>query len=187
MLAFMGFFGVSIHKHLILLGSLVTCRLFGRLALFLDIVFFLLWFLRSFSVLHLFYSVYFFYSNYFHEQLTDTSSVSDIIGLIIRIKIGNQSPNSERDSIMPCAVKSSFKTGLQISLSLWRLIIKTPISLMTKLVFTFQIGDHFFLNLNSVTLLCSWVVSVCFLGEGLSCWNVSVCLVLRGFTVQLQS
>ncbi len=27
-----------------------------------------------------------------------------------------QSPNSERDSILPCAVKSSYKTGLQISL-----------------------------------------------------------------------
>jgi hypothetical protein len=45
-----------------------------------------------------------------------------------------------------CAVKSSFKTGLQISL--WRsMIYKTPVSLETKT--DFQIGDHFFLNLNS--------------------------------------
>jgi hypothetical protein len=34
---------------------------------------------------------------------------------------------------MPCAVKSSFETGLQISLS--RSIIETPISLLTKLGF----------------------------------------------------
>jgi hypothetical protein len=27
-----------------------------------------------------------------------------------------QGPNSERDSVMPCAVKSSFKTGLHCSL-----------------------------------------------------------------------
>jgi hypothetical protein len=47
---------------------------------------------------------------------------------------------------MPCAVKSSFKAGLHISLfkdksqrlrNLFR----------PKMVFTLQIGDHFFLNL----------------------------------------
>ncbi len=50
------------------------------------------------------------------------------------------SPKSESDSIMPCDVKSSFKTGFQISL------YRSIISILTKTCF----GDHFFLNLNSV-------------------------------------
>ncbi len=40
------------------------------------------------------------------DHLTHLSLLSGIL-----------SPNSERDFIMPCAVKSSFKTGLPISLS----------------------------------------------------------------------
>ncbi len=44
---------------------------------------------------------------------------------------------------------SSFKTGLQISVK--RSIKQTPISLLTQTGFqALKIGDHFFLNLNSV-------------------------------------
>ncbi len=58
----------------------------------------------------------------------------------------------ERDSIMPCAVKSSFKTSLQISLSRSIIYCRLPYLLGQKPVFTLQIGDHFFLKLNSVFL-----------------------------------
>ncbi len=68
-----------------------------------------------------------------------------------------QSPNSERDSILPRAVQSSFKTGLQISVKR-SVIYRLNIYLFwQKLVFTLQIGDHFFLNLNSDHF--SWITS----------------------------
>ncbi len=37
-------------------------------------------------------------------------------GLRFRVYLNHQGPNSERVSIIPCTVKSSFKTGFQISL-----------------------------------------------------------------------
>jgi hypothetical protein len=50
------------------------------------------------------------------------------------------SPNSERDSMMPCVVQYSFYTGLYIS---------EINHVDKKLIFTLQIGDLFFLNLDS--------------------------------------
>ncbi len=47
-----------------------------------------------------------------------------------------------------CAVKSSFKTGLHISLSRDQ-SYGLPFFFIQKLVCTLQIEDHFFLNLNS--------------------------------------
>jgi hypothetical protein len=103
------------------------------------------------------------------------------------IKIGNQSPNSLRDSIMPCAVKSSFENRFpDLSLS-GDQSYRLQYLLWQKWVFTFQIGDNFFLYLKSGILLCSWVVSVCFLDEGLCCWMFAWFFLIRWFTVQLQS
>ncbi len=67
-----------------------------------------------------------------------------------------QSPNSERDPIMPCAEKARFKTCLSISRDqTYRL------HMVSKL----QIRDHFFLNLNSghasdLCFLCILIFSI---------------------------
>ncbi len=53
--------------------------------------------------------------------------------------------NSERDSIMPCAVKSSFKPVYRYISRDQSFIL--PYLFWQKMVFTLQIGDHFFLNL----------------------------------------
>ncbi len=54
-------------------------------------------------------------------------------------------PNSEKNFIMPSAVRSSFKTGLQV-FSLEINNKDSRISFDKKLVLTFHTGDHFFLN-----------------------------------------
>ncbi len=53
-------------------------------------------------------------------------------------KVYSLGPNFEKDSIMPLDVKSSFKPGLQISLSLYHIDC--------HIYFTLKIGDHFFLS-----------------------------------------
>ncbi len=75
----------------------------------------------------------------FWQKLVFTLQIGDHFFLI---------PNSERGSITPCAVKSSFTTGLQKSL--YRdYTYRLPYLLWQKLAFTLQIGDHFFLSPNS--------------------------------------
>ncbi len=64
------------------------------------------------------------------------------------IHFKNQNPNSERDSIMPCAVNPVLKPVYR-SLSLEISRIDSCIYFNIKLVCTLPIGDNFFLNLFS--------------------------------------
>ncbi len=104
---------------------------------------------------------YYFYFILFMNKLVRIQRflVTKYIYFLLRFLFANSmkkyicrlSPNSEKDPFLACAGKPrSFKTGLsrdqsyRLSYLFWQ-----------KLVFTLQIGDDLFLNLNSVVEVCN--------------------------------